>query len=42
MKALVLNRISSVEEKPLELVDLPEPIPARGQIRVKVSHDFGT
>jgi propanol-preferring alcohol dehydrogenase len=37
MKALVLNRISLVEEKPLELVDLPDPVPSPGQILVKVS-----
>jgi propanol-preferring alcohol dehydrogenase len=37
MKAMVLNKISSVEEKPLELVDLPEPVPGRGQIRVRIS-----
>ena len=32
-----MNKISSVEGKPLELVDLPDPIPGPGQIRVKVS-----
>ncbi len=37
MKAMVLNRISSIEGKPLELVDLPDPVPGPGQIRVKVS-----
>jgi propanol-preferring alcohol dehydrogenase len=37
MKAMVLNKISSVEERPLELVDLPEPVPGQGQILVKVS-----
>jgi propanol-preferring alcohol dehydrogenase len=37
MKAMVLKGISSAEEKPLELVDLPDPIPGRGQIRVRVS-----
>jgi propanol-preferring alcohol dehydrogenase len=37
MKAMVLKRISSVEEKPLELVDLPEPIPDTKQILVRVS-----
>ncbi len=37
MKAMVMKKISSVEEKPLELVDLPDPIPGPGQIRVKVS-----
>jgi len=37
MKAVVLEKISSVEEKPLKLVDLPAPVPGRGQILVKVS-----
>ena len=37
MKAMVINDISLVEEKPLELVDLPDPVPAPGQIRVRVS-----
>ncbi|GAH48178.1 unnamed protein product, partial [marine sediment metagenome] len=37
MKAMVMNKISLVEGKPLELVDLPDPIPGPGQIRVKVS-----
>jgi alcohol dehydrogenase, propanol-preferring len=36
MKALVINRISMVEEKPLELVNLPDPVPGPEQIRVKV------
>jgi propanol-preferring alcohol dehydrogenase len=37
MRAMVLGRISSVEEKPLKLVNLPKPIPGRDQIVVKVS-----
>jgi len=37
MKAMVLEKISSVEEKPLKLVDLPVPVPERGQILVRVS-----
>ena len=37
MKALVLKQVSLVEEKPLELVNLPDPVPGPGQIRVKVS-----
>jgi propanol-preferring alcohol dehydrogenase len=37
MKAMVLNKIAPVEEKPLQLEDLPIPQPAPGQIRVKVS-----
>jgi propanol-preferring alcohol dehydrogenase len=37
MKAMVLEKISSVEERPLRLVDLPQPVPERGQILVRVS-----
>jgi propanol-preferring alcohol dehydrogenase len=37
MKAMVVKGISPVEEKPLELVDLPDPIPGPGEVRVKVS-----
>jgi len=37
MEAMVLKKISSVEGKPLELVDLPKPIPSSRQILVKVS-----
>ena len=37
MKAMVLEKISSVEEKPLKLVDLPKPVPGRGEILVRVS-----
>ncbi|MDY7019243.1 MAG: zinc-dependent alcohol dehydrogenase family protein [Chloroflexota bacterium] len=37
MKAMVLNKISSVEERPLELVNLPDPVPDSKQILVKVS-----
>jgi propanol-preferring alcohol dehydrogenase len=37
MKAMVLEKISSVEERPLELVELPQPVPERGQILVRVS-----
>jgi len=36
MKAMVLKQSSLVEEKPLELVDLPAPIPDVNQILVKV------
>ncbi len=37
MKAMIVKGISSIEEKPLELVDLPEPVPGPGQIKVRVS-----
>jgi len=37
MKAMVLESTSSVEEKPLKLVNFPEPVPGRGEILVKVS-----
>jgi len=37
MKAMVLERISSVEAKPLKLVELPRPVPERGEILVRVS-----
>jgi propanol-preferring alcohol dehydrogenase len=37
MKAMVLKKLSSVAERPLELVDLPEPVAGQGQIQVKVS-----
>jgi len=36
MKAMVLEKISPVEERPLKLVELPRPVPGRGQILVKV------
>ncbi len=37
MKAMVLESISSVEERPLKLVNLPRPVPGRGEILIKVS-----
>lgn len=37
MKAMVLKKISSVEERPLELMDVPEPVPGLGQILIRVS-----
>jgi propanol-preferring alcohol dehydrogenase len=37
MKAMVLEKISSVEERPLKLVELPKPVPGKGQILVRVS-----
>jgi len=37
MKAMILDRQSSIEDKSLKLVDLPEPTPNDSQILVKVS-----
>jgi len=37
MKAIVLAKQSPIEEKPLELADLPIPTPANNQILIKVS-----
>jgi propanol-preferring alcohol dehydrogenase len=37
MKAMLLKKIAPVEEKPLELHNLPTPKPDPGQIRVKIS-----
>lgn len=37
MKAMILKRTAPVEDKPLELVDLPTPEPGPRQITVKVS-----
>ncbi len=37
MKAMVLEKISLVEEKPLRLVNLPVPVPGQGEILVRVS-----
>ena len=36
MKAMVLEKVSSVAERPLKLVDLPTPVAGRGQILVRV------
>jgi propanol-preferring alcohol dehydrogenase len=36
MKAMVLGRIAPIEERPLELRDVPDPVPGRGEIRVRV------
>jgi propanol-preferring alcohol dehydrogenase len=38
MKALLLNRISDLKEKdsPLDLADIPEPVPAENELLVKV------
>jgi propanol-preferring alcohol dehydrogenase len=39
MKAMVINRIGSLEDGvgPLEAVELPEPVPREGEIRIRVS-----
>ncbi|MGC8816706.1 MAG: zinc-dependent alcohol dehydrogenase family protein [Candidatus Hadarchaeum sp.] len=37
MKAVVITRIAPVGERPLELVELPNPVPTDNQILVKVS-----
>ena len=37
MKAMLLKKHSPIEEKPLELTDLPPPVPDDNQILVKVS-----
>ena len=37
MKAMVLEKVSPVEEEPLRLVALPEPAPGQGQILVRVT-----
>jgi propanol-preferring alcohol dehydrogenase len=37
MKAMVLERICPIEERPLKLVELPRPVPGRSEILVRVS-----
>jgi propanol-preferring alcohol dehydrogenase len=37
MKAMVLTKVAPVEERPLQLQDLPVPEPGPNQVRVKVS-----
>jgi propanol-preferring alcohol dehydrogenase len=37
MKAMILKKPGPIENRPLVPVDLPEPVPAAGQVRVKVS-----
>ena len=37
MKAVVLNKTAPIEEKPLQLTDLPTPVPRDNQILVRVS-----
>lgn len=36
MKAMILKRQAPIEERPLELAELPEPQPGPGQVRIKV------
>jgi len=36
MKAMVLDRLAPIEERPLRLLDLPDPTPRSGEIRVRV------
>ncbi len=37
MKAMVLKEVSPIEKKPLEMIDLPDPVPGPKEILVKVS-----
>ena len=39
MKAMILKEITNLETQkhPLSLVDLPEPVPSSGEIRIKIS-----
>jgi propanol-preferring alcohol dehydrogenase len=37
MKAVILKKTSPIEERPLEITDLPVPTPAKNEILVKVS-----
>jgi propanol-preferring alcohol dehydrogenase len=37
MRAMVLPRIAPIEERPLELRELPDPEPGPGEVRVAVS-----
>ena len=36
MKAMQLQKAQPIEERPLELVDLPPPIPSPGEVRMRV------
>jgi len=36
VKAMVLNAVAPIETNPLELTDVPDPAPGRGQVRLKV------
>ena len=37
MRAVVLEKYSGIENRPLKLVDLPVPVPGKNQVLVKVS-----
>jgi len=37
MKAMVLKKVSAIEKEPLEMMDLPDPVPGQREILVKVS-----
>jgi D-arabinose 1-dehydrogenase-like Zn-dependent alcohol dehydrogenase len=37
MKAMVLKKVSPIEKEPLEMIDLPDPVPCPKEILVKVS-----
>jgi propanol-preferring alcohol dehydrogenase len=37
MKAMVLKKVSAIEKEPLEMMDLPDPVPGAKEILVKVS-----
>ena len=37
MKAMVLKKVSAIEKEPLEMMDLPNPVPGPKEILVKVS-----
>ena len=36
MKSMILERISPVAERPLRLIDMPDPVPGPGEIRIRV------
>jgi NADPH:quinone reductase-like Zn-dependent oxidoreductase len=36
MKAVVLKKVSPIEKEPLEMIDLPDPVPGPEEILVKL------
>ena len=40
MKAMVLTEISAAEKGPLEMIDLPKPVPGPKEILVKISEYY--